>query len=87
MIEKDILISNPTGLHARPASDFILEAKKYQSTVTIAKKGEPSVNGKSIMKILSLGIVQGDSVHLCVNGPDEAKCFAAIEQLLAKAKD
>ena len=77
MIEKDILISNPTGLHARPASDFILEAKKYQSTVTIAKKGEPSVNGKSIMKIL----------HLCVNGPDEAKCFAAIEQLLAKAKD
>jgi phosphocarrier protein HPr len=88
MVEKEILISNATGLHARPASDFILEAKKFQSAVTIQKKGEGvPLNGKSIMKVLSLGVVQGDTVILTASGADEEACLKALVSELENQKD
>jgi phosphocarrier protein HPr len=88
MKKEEITITNPSGLHARPASDFILLAKTFESRVSLQKKGEGEpVNGKSIMKVLTLGIVQGDSVILTVEGNDEEKAFPALKEKLTHAQD
>ena len=58
MVSKQTSIINATGLHARPASVFVTEAKKYQSNVTIKNvdKDSAPVNAKSIMMILAAGL-------------------------------
>jgi len=60
-MEKEIVITNETGLHARPASAFVNEAGNYESDVEIAF-GEKTVNAKSIMGVMSLGISQGSKI-------------------------
>ena len=88
MISEEIVIRNPSGLHARPASDFILLAKTFQSQVTLQKKGEGApVNAKSVMKVLSLGLVQGDCAVLSVSGPDEEVAFKALSGKLVNSQD
>ena len=74
MYSKRTIIINETGLHARPASDFIQEAKKYVSKVTIANLDTPEeapVNAKSIVMVLSLGMGQGTHVEVSASGEDE----------------
>ena len=82
MIVKELMIQNPTGLHARPATEFVAEAKKHQSNIQIFRPNEPdlSVNAKSIVGLLSLGLYQGESFCITAAGPDEA---AAIDGLTA----
>lgn len=71
---KKTVVINPSGLHAKPASIFVREAKKYTSHIVIANldltENEP-VNAKSIIPILSLGIGPGNHVELAAEGPDE----------------
>ena len=56
MTKKQVEIVNKTGLHARPASDFVLEAKKYESKITICRENGVPVNAKSVVRILAEGI-------------------------------
>ena len=56
MTKKQVEIVNKTGLHARPASDFVLEAKKYESKITICRENGVPVNAKSVGRILAEGI-------------------------------
>ena len=49
MTKKQVEIVNKTGLHARPASDFVLEAKKYESKITICRENGVPVNAKSVL--------------------------------------
>ena len=55
MTKKQVEIVNKTGLHARPASDFVLEAKKYESKITICRENGVPVNAKSVVRILAEG--------------------------------
>ena len=71
MISQRVVVVNPTGLHARPASKFVAEAKKYQSSLIIKKSGK-EINGKSIIQIMSAGISAGTEICLEAEGPDEA---------------
>lgn len=82
MYSKQTTVLNRSGLHARPASDFILEAKKYESSVTIKKADADAspVNAKSIARLLSQGIVQGDVIEIAAEGNDEQ---AAVDSLVA----
>jgi phosphocarrier protein len=82
MVSKQTSIVNATGLHARPASVFVTEAKKYESTVTIkdVDKGSAPVNAKSIMMILAAGMGSGTKVEIACDGPDEQ---AALDALIA----
>jgi len=82
MYLKQTTIKNKTGLHARPASDFILEAKKYKSKIYIRKMENDSeaVNAKSIARLLSEGIVMGDTIEISADGPDETM---AVDKLVA----
>ncbi len=81
MYQKTVIVKNATGLHARPAAMFIAEAKKFQSAITIGREGEDkTVNAKSMVKLLTLGICQNQSVVLSAEGEDEV---AAIDTLAA----
>ena len=80
MVKKEVVIINKTGLHARPASDFVLTAKKFESKITICKEDGAAVNAKSVIKILAEGIGQGTKVEICADGTDEE---AALNELVA----
>ncbi len=82
MIKRELEIINKTGLHARPASEFVLLAKKYESKVTIAKVGGEAVNAKSMVRLLAESIGQGTKVELAVDGPDEVEAMEELSKLI-----
>ena len=76
----DYTITDPVGIHARPAGILVKEIKKFAgSTVTITK-GEKSVNALKLMALMGMGIKQGDTVTVGVDGGDEEAVAAAIEE-------
>ena len=75
----EYVITDPVGIHARPAGILVKEIKKYASTVTIAK-GEKSVNALKLMALMGMGIKQGDTVTVSIEGPDEDTAAATIEE-------
>lgn len=83
MTRKQVEIVNKTGLHARPASDFVLAAKKYESNVTICKEGGEPVNAKSVIRILAEGIGQGTKIVIAADGTDETDEEQAVAELSA----
>ena len=74
-----IMITNSSGLHARPATFFIQKANFYKSTILIEKDNR-KVNAKSLLGVLSLGIAKGMTVTLSADGQDED---AAIDGLVS----
>lgn len=82
MYSKKVTIRNPSGLHARPASEFTAAAAKYQSRITLRRneEGAREVNAKSIVMILSQSLVAGTTVCITGNGEDE---IAAVDGLVA----
>ncbi len=83
LVEKEIVIKNKQGLHARPAAIFVQIANKYESEITVRKDNE-EVNGKSIMGILILAAEQGSSVCVRAEGVDAKKALEELEQILIK---
>ena len=71
-------ITDPVGIHARPAGLLVKEAKQYDSTITITKDGK-SADAKKLMALMSLGVKQGDSVEVSVEGGDEGTVAANME--------
>ena len=72
-------ITDPVGIHARPAGILVKEIKKYASTVTVIK-GEKEVNALKLMALMGMGIKQGDTVRVTIDGADEDAAAAAIEE-------
>jgi len=77
-IEKDFIVANKQGLHARPAALFVQIAEKYDSEITVAKEQE-QVNGKSIMGLLMLGAHFQSKVSVTVDGNDAEAAMNDIE--------
>ena len=85
MYRKKVTILNKTGLHARPASEFISMASKFKSRITIKKVGgdeEDEANAKSIVMVLSLALAQGTEVEITAKGEDEAEAVDALVELV-----
>jgi phosphocarrier protein HPr len=85
MYSKKVTIQNKTGLHARPASEFISMASKFKSRITIKKVGgeeEDEANAKSIVMVLSLALAQGTEVEITAKGEDEAEAVDALVELV-----
>ena len=80
MVKRQVEIINKTGLHARPASDFVLLAKKYESKITVCKEGGEPINAKSMVRLLAECIGQGTMVEITAEGNDEQ---AAVDALVA----
>ena len=83
LIQREITVKNPQGLHARPAAMFVQIASKYNSHVMI-QKGDEKVNGKSIMGILTLGAQKNSKVILEINGEDAQQAMLELGNLLIK---
>ncbi len=80
-MEKVVSIKNASGLHARPAGMLVKKAAEFKSTVEVVAK-DKTVNAKSIMGIMSLGLAQGEELKLVVNGEDEEVALAAMVELV-----
>ncbi len=86
MISKKVTVTNPVGLHARPATFFIKKANEYRSSVWIENDSR-RVNAKSLLGILSLGIVSGTEISLVADGPDEDDAIKGLEELLKELNE
>jgi phosphocarrier protein HPr len=80
-IEKEIMIINRPGLHARPAAMFVRIASRYRSEVWVEKDGE-QINGKSIMGLMMLAAGQGSKLTIRCEGPDAEKLIEELEELI-----
>ena len=82
MYTKTAVVDNQVGLHARPATFFIQKANEFKSSIWVEVE-ERRVNAKSLLGVLSLGIVKGTEITLIANGPDEEEAVEALATLLA----
>lgn len=83
MIVKQTKIINKTGLHARPASDFVQAAGQFESKINIKRVGEDlTVNAKSIIFLLTLGLCQGEEVEISADGVDEKEAVDKLVELI-----
>lgn len=77
MEKKDFHITAETGIHARPATLLVQTASKFNSDINLEYKGK-SVNLKSIMGVMSLGVGQGSDVVITAEGDDEEEAIQTI---------
>ena len=82
MISKKAIVTNKVGLHARPATFFIQKANEFKSTIWV-EMDDRRVNAKSLLGVLSLGVIKDSEITLIANGPDEEAAIAALEELLS----
>ena len=82
MYTKTAVVNHQVGLHARPATFFIQKANEFKSSIWVEVE-ERRVNAKSLLGVLSLGIVKGTEITLIANGPDEEEAVEALATLLA----
>ncbi|WP_260471960.1 phosphocarrier protein HPr [Bacillus sp. HMF5848] len=83
MIEKSFTVTSESGIHARPATNLVQAATQFDADVELVHK-ERTVNLKSIMGVLSLGITKGAVITIKVNGTDEEKAMSTIEDTIRK---
>ena len=81
MEKKDYHITAETGIHARPATLLVQTASKYNSDIQLEYKGK-SVNLKSIMGVMSLGVGQGADVSISADGDDEKEAMEGIDETI-----
>ena len=76
----DYVITDPVGIHARPAGILVKEVKNYKDSTITLTKGEKSVNLLKLMALMQMGIKQGDKVTVSVEGGEEDAVCAKIEE-------
>jgi phosphocarrier protein len=86
MLERDLLVANQLGLHARAAVKLVQLLGSFRSNATLTGRGR-EVNAKSIMGVMLLAAGQGTTVRLRVEGPDEAEAMEAAAALFERCFD
>jgi phosphocarrier protein len=86
MIERELMVANKLGLHARATAKLVQLLSGYKSGATLAAKGR-EVNAKSIMGVMLLAAGQGTPVVLRVDGDDEAEAASAVAELFERLFD
>ncbi len=81
MVIKGVTITNQVGLHARPATFFIQKANEFRCSIWV-EKDDRKVNAKSLLGVLSLGIVCGTNINLIADGPDENEAVETLAELI-----
>ncbi len=81
MCVKDVVVENQVGLHARPATFFIQKANEFKSSIWIEKE-ERRANAKSLLGVLSLGIMGGAEIRIIAGGADEEEAVDALAKLV-----
>ena len=81
MVVKEITVHNQIGLHARPATFFIQKANEFKSSIWISRD-ERKVNAKSLLGVLSLGIIKDTVVTIAADGEDENEAINSLVDLI-----
>jgi phosphotransferase system HPr (HPr) family protein len=81
-----VTVTNPQGLHARPADMFVRLAMRFESTVAIVRDGD-RFDGKSILSLMTLAAEQGTQLLLQAEGPDAEEALQALAKLFARGFD
>ena len=81
MLQNTVVVQNQVGLHARPATFFIQKANEFKSSIWIEKE-DRRVNAKSLLGILSLGIVGGTTIKIIADGADEEEAVQGLVDLV-----
>ena len=77
----EVVVTNASGLHARPATFFIQKANTYKCTIMV-EKDDRKVNAKSLLGVLSLGIAKGMTIKLTADGQDEDAALEGLSALI-----
>ena len=80
MFVKDVMVQNKVGLHARPATFFIQKANEYKSSIWVERE-DRRVNAKSLLGVLSLGIVGGTTINIIADGAATVRVLICISFL------
>ena len=81
MFVREVEVKNQVGLHARPATFFIQKANEYKSSIWVEKE-ERRVNAKSLLGVLSLGIIGGTTIKIIADGADETDAVEGLTALV-----
>ncbi len=81
MYVQEVSVENQVGLHARPATFFIQKANEFKSSIWVEKE-ERRVNAKSLLGVLSLGIVGGTNIRIIADGSDENEAVEGLVNLV-----
>ena len=83
MVEKEVVIKNRAGIHARPAALIVQTANRFDSQISF-EKDDDRINGKSIMGIITLGAGYNTTLKVIAEGEDENEALDAIVTLFEK---
>ncbi len=81
MVSQKVVISNPTGLHLRPAGNLCKEAMKFKALITFAFQGGVA-NAKSVLSVLGACVKSGDEIELICEGIDEEEALKALVEAI-----
>ena len=83
MVKREIMVDNETGLHARPAAQFVQLASKYKSEIFVMKvEQQERINAKSIIGIMAGGISKGTLISIEAEGADEKEAVSSLAELI-----
>lgn len=82
MKEFKYVITDPLGIHARPAGLFVKKAAGYTDTEVTIMKGDKSADAKRIFGVMGLGVKQGEEIAIQANGPSEEKAISELETFM-----
>lgn len=81
MKSSEVLLTNPVGMHARPAKTFVQTAQQFKSKVTVSYK-DKTVNAKSLLSLLTIGASKDALIQICAEGEDEDQALDALVTLV-----
>ncbi|MGG0554742.1 phosphocarrier protein HPr [Priestia aryabhattai] len=84
MAEKSFTVIDESGIHARPATTLVQAASKFDSNIYLEYK-DKSVNLKSIMGVMALGVTKDSEIKILAQGPDEEQAITSLEDAIKQA--
>ncbi len=85
MTDRKITVKIASGLEARPVALFVQVASQFESNIYVEMQ-EKKVNAKSIMGMMSLGVLEGEDIIISADGSDEEKAITELEKYLSEEK-
>lgn len=84
MQSSELVVRNPSGLHARPAALFVEAASRFDARITVENldRGSRTVDAKSILLLLTAGVQRGHRIRIAADGPDEVEALRTLEELV-----
>lgn len=86
MCSQTVQVTNSVGLHARPATFFIQKANEFKCSIWV-EIGSRRINAKSLLGVLSLGIIKGTDITILADGADEEAAVSSLVEMVKKLED